>query len=252
MSTRRVSSLNESTTSTMLPPTHTRSPGIGNPVSPSSLGTSVRDNYTTSTPGLHRHSHQLTPRHSELPRFTGSLPETPRSVLPTTMPVSNSSSYGVGSMVNYAQSEQPGHSPPFNPQDNFYEITGEGQVVTPHIEAKIDKGFFISADAVWTCYRRNYFAVTVSFSLTPHLPAARLYVNHGGKTLQIQSFAVQLSAAVEGQGGKSIELIQHTPKRDKGPQMTMKKELLAPTPPGKVHPDHYSHMSNYQIGRAHV
>jgi meiosis-specific transcription factor NDT80 len=166
------------------------------------------------------------------------------------MPVTNSSTYGgIGGVVNYSQQERSNDSPPFNQQDSFYEITADGQVVTPHIDAKIDKGFFISSDAVWTCYRRNYFAVTVSFSLNPHLPNARLYVNHNGKAVQIQAFAVQLSAAVEGQGGKSIELIQHTPKRDKGPQMTMKKELLAPTPPGKTHSDPYHPMGSFHNGQ---
>jgi meiosis-specific transcription factor NDT80 len=38
-------------------------------------------------------------------------------------------------------------------------------------------------------------------------------------------------------------LIQHTPKRDKGPQLAMKKELLAPTPPGKSH-EHNSYGLN--------
>ena len=161
------------------------------------------------------------------------------------MSVPNSSSYG--GMVNYSQADQSANSPPFNPQETFSELSCQGQPVTPQIEAKIDKGFFISGDAVWTCYRRNYFAVTVSFSLSPHIPNAQIFVNQGGKPVQVMSFAVQLSAAVEGQGGKSIELIQHTPKRDKGPQMTMKKELLAPTPPGKSHQDPYaSHgMPNY-------
>jgi meiosis-specific transcription factor NDT80 len=40
---------------------------------------------------------------------------------------------------------------------------------------------------------------------------------------------------VDSTGGKNIELIQHTPKRDKGPPLAMKKKLLAPTPPGKSH-----------------
>ncbi|KAJ6258475.1 hypothetical protein Dda_6517 [Drechslerella dactyloides] len=35
----------------------------------------------------------------------------------------------------------------------------------------------------------------------------------------INAFAVKISAAVEGAGGKPVELVQHTPKRDKGPQM---------------------------------
>ncbi|KAF2203826.1 p53-like transcription factor [Delitschia confertaspora ATCC 74209] len=232
----------------MLPPA--RSPGMGTPVSPS-MGGSARDNYTTSTPHLHhqRHNpHTLSPRHPDLSRYSGSLPDTPRSVLqPTTMSMANSAGYGTASLMNYSQPDRQGDSPPFNAQDTFYEINCEGQVVTPHIDAKIDKGFFVSSDAVWTCYRRNYFAVTVSFTLNPHIANGRLYLNHAGKPEQIQAFAVQLSAAVDGTGGKSIELIQHTPKRDKGPQMTLKKELLAPTPPGKSHTDH-----SYSVNSFHT
>lgn len=135
------------------------------------------------------------------------------------------------------QPDRSGESPPFNAQENYCDITCEGTNVVPSIDAKVEKGFFWSADRVWTCYRRNYFAVNVSYGLSPWIPNARLYLNQGGNKApeQIQSMAVSLAAAVDGAGGKSIELIQHTPKRDKGPQLPMKKELLAPTPPGKSH-----------------
>jgi meiosis-specific transcription factor NDT80 len=216
----------------MLPPA--RSPaGIGNPVSPS-LGTSARDNYTTSTPGLHRHPHTLSPRHSEISRYS-SLPDTPRSVLTPTMPLPASVAYPT-SMLGYpSQSERNGETPPFNQQESWCTITCEGTKVNPTIDAKIEKGFFYSGDQVWTCYRRNYFAVQVSYGLAPWMPNGRLYLDQGKGPEQIQSMAVSLAAAVDGPGGKSIELIQHTPKRDKGPQLTMKKELLEPTPPGKGH-----------------
>ncbi|KAF2999791.1 hypothetical protein E8E13_006043 [Curvularia kusanoi] len=126
-------------------------------------------------------------------------------------------------------------TPPFNAQETYGTITCEGTTVVPTLEAKIDKGFFYSTDNVWTCYRRNYFAVTVNYSLSPWISNSRLYLDQGnGKPQeQIQSMAVSLAAAVDGSTGKTIELIQHTPKRDKGPQIPMKKELLAPTPPGK-------------------
>jgi meiosis-specific transcription factor NDT80 len=125
-------------------------------------------------------------------------------------------------------------SPPFNAQENYASISSDGVTVVPSIDAKIEKGFFLSPDQVWTCYRRNYFAVNVSFGLAPWTPNARLYLDQGnGKPAeQIQSMAVSLAAAVDGSAGKTIELIQHTPKRDKGPQLPMKKELLAPTAPG--------------------
>lgn len=204
------------------------------------MGVSTRDNYTTGTSGLHRHSQTLSPR-SDLSRY-GSLPDTPR-VLPTTMPLSTYASYP-GSVSHYGQHQSSVESPPFTTQDSYGTITSDGVTVTPTIDAKIEKGFFYSPDRVWTCYRRNYFAVNVSFNLAPWTPNGHLYYDAGnGKPAErIQSFAVSLAAAVDASAGKIIELVQHTPKRDKAPQLTMKKELLAPTPPGKNH-DH----SNYGL-----
>ncbi|KAF2111148.1 hypothetical protein BDV96DRAFT_187565 [Lophiotrema nucula] len=233
MSTRRMSSITDS--QSMLPPA--RSP-MGNPVSP----LSTRDNYASTTPGTLRHPHTtLSPRHSDLYRY-GSSSDTPRSVLPTTMPL-QTSGYTVPAMYpQNAQVDRPTETPPFSGQENYYKITCEGTVVVPTIEAKIDKGFFMSSDHVWTCYRRNYFAVSVFYSLAPWTNGGRLYIDHGGNkgAEQIQSIAISLAAAVDGTAGKSIELIQHTPKRDKGPQLPMKKEYLSPTPPGKAHDHGYS------------
>ncbi|PVI04266.1 hypothetical protein DM02DRAFT_693342 [Periconia macrospinosa] len=45
------------------------------------------------------------------------------------------------------------------------------------LNLKIDKGFFQSHDSVWTCYRRNYFAVNVYYSPTPSAPEERLSNN---------------------------------------------------------------------------
>jgi meiosis-specific transcription factor NDT80 len=206
------------------------------------MGVSARENYTTSTPGLHRHAHALSPRHSDISRYN-SLPDTPRSVLSTTMPMSTYNGYPAAS---YSAQGQTTETPPFNPQETFGTITCEGNTIVPNLDAKIEKGFFWSSDRVWTCYRRNYFAVNVSFGLAPWTPNARLYFDSGnGAVEQIQSMAVSLAAAVDGSTGKTIELIQHTPKRDKGPQLAMKKELLAPTPPGKSHEHGAYGMSNF-------
>lgn len=224
----------------MLPPA--RSPGLGNPVSPP-MGVSARDNYTTGTPGLHRHSHTLSPRYSDV-RYN-SQSDTPRSVLATTMPLNYAGGYQASTYTNHNGSNE---TPPFNAQETYGTITCDGNTVVPSIDAKIEKGFFLSNDSVWTCYRRNYFSVNVSFGLTPWMTNSRLYLDQGnGKTPeQIQSMAVSLAAAVDGTGGKTIELIQHTPKRDKGPQLPMKKELLAPTPPGKSHEHSSYHLNTFQ------
>lgn len=157
--------------------------------------------------------------------------------------------YGAGGLLAYgAQSDRSEGTPPFGPQENYGEVTCEGNPVVFNIDAKIDKGFFWSADRVWTCYRRNYFAVTVSYGLSPWIANGRLYLTreNGVGPEQIQALAVSLAAAVDGTTGKSIELIQHTPKRDKGPQLPMKKEKLPPTPPGKSHEHAYGLNSFHQ------
>ncbi|OCK74123.1 p53-like transcription factor [Lepidopterella palustris CBS 459.81] len=86
----------------------------------------------------------------------------------------------------------------------------------------------------------------VSYSLNPHIPNRRLYLNRGSKQPeQIQSIAILLSAVVASLG-KPIKLTQHTPKREKGPQLPIKKELLSPTPPRKSQHKHAYSMASYQ------
>jgi meiosis-specific transcription factor NDT80 len=109
--------------------------------------------------------------------------------------------------------------------------------VALELDPKIDKGFFFSGDKVWTCYRRNYFSVNVSYRLSPCMSNAQLCLDQGGsEPLKcIQSIAVSLAATVDGVEGKRIELIQATPRRNKRPQLMVKKDLLAPNPPGIIH-----------------
>jgi meiosis-specific transcription factor NDT80 len=217
--------------SALLPPAR---PSLGgNPVSPS---TTIRDNYATSTPGLQRH--MISPR-SHVDSLTrssyNSVPDTPRSMIPSAN-MSLSPSYGGGSGLSYQNSHEAKEvdTPPFSSQEDFHEILCDGHVVKPSIDAKIEKGFFYSNDHCWTCYRRNYFSVQCSYTLTPHLANRTMYLSRaGGKGQeQIQAMAICLSAAVDGSTGKNIELVQHTPKRDKGPQTAIQITKLAPTPPG--------------------
>jgi meiosis-specific transcription factor NDT80 len=216
----------------------------------SAVGVSVRDNYITSTPGLHRHSHTPQLRHKDVARYS-SFPEAPRNVLDTTMPVK--STYLSAGMAGYvARHDELSCTLPFDTQYNFGEITYEGYTVLPKIEAIVEKGFFWSEDRVWTCHRRNYFEVSVWYGLIPWLPSALLYWNRGkGESpKQIKSLAVSLSAAIDGTDGKNVELTQHTPKRNRGPQLNMKKEPLGPTPLGKSyeHGANSIHQSGYIAG----
>jgi meiosis-specific transcription factor NDT80 len=111
------------------------------------------------------------------------------------------------------------------------EVGGTQQIVKPEVQAKIGRGFF-SSDGKWTCYRRNYFAVTCSFSLHPWPSTVPLYIRRAGQTLEpIRGFAMSISAIVNGQYGDTRELVQHTPKRDKQSERKPGRILLQPSPP---------------------
>ncbi|PVU91523.1 hypothetical protein BB561_004362 [Smittium simulii] len=98
------------------------------------------------------------------------------------------------------------------------------------IVAKIDRGFFLSNDE-WTCYRRNYFQINTCFRLfnfkgfnqkneieNTDLPL--FIMNSADKSfLKIKRFFISISAFIDNDLAKKIELIMHTSKRDKGPQI---------------------------------
>ncbi|EKD15344.1 uncharacterized protein L3040_001715 [Drepanopeziza brunnea f. sp. 'multigermtubi'] len=123
-------------------------------------------------------------------------------------------------------------SPPMSLTEVTYSIqAADGQIVKPEIFARIDKGFFM-AEGDWTCYRRNYFSLNCSYTLSPTIPVGTLYLmQHSGGGPAINGFAMSIAAVVDGRDGKSIELVQHTPKRDKGPQEKPARITLSPRPP---------------------
>lgn len=101
----------------------------------------------------------------------------------------------------------------------------------------MDRGFFL-ADNDWTCYRRNYFQVSCAFSISglnspnpyydPHHPhhhhphhhyEPQCYIQLDGMFIPVRQFSLNISARVSN-SDKKIDLVQHTPKRDKGPQNT--------------------------------
>lgn len=81
--------------------------------------------------------------------------------------------------------------PPLNATELLCSLqTSEGQIIRPKIFGRIDKGFFM-ADNDWTCYRRNYFEVTCSYTFLPTLPPGAIYISQGDhKTAQVYCFAM--------------------------------------------------------------
>lgn len=99
------------------------------------------------------------------------------------------------------------------------------------LHAKMDRGFF-RADQDWTCYRRNYFQVSSTFDIHginyllqgPEVPC--LLRTENQELFQIDFFTIGVTARVSG-SDKKIELVQHTPKRDKGPQMIPEPRVVS-------------------------
>ena len=111
-------------------------------------------------------------------------------------------------------------------------INCDGQRVEPNITATIAKKCVFLADDTWTCYRRNYMSVECSYTM-PCIPNARLYLKTGNSSQkQIQALSVSVCAQVGDRVGKTVELVQHTAKRDRGPQNPVGYEKLSPSCPG--------------------
>ncbi|KAL7315206.1 meiosis-specific transcription factor ndt80 [Mucor circinelloides] len=124
--------------------------------------------------------------------------------------------------------------PSFGPTEYAHNIVSLDRHTTidVRLHTKVDRGFFL-ADNDWTCYRRNYFQVSGSFSLEgvgilyegQEFPC--LAKDHNGSLEEIHCFMLGVSARLSD-CDKSIQLIQHTPKRDKGPQTTPTPKLIRP------------------------
>jgi hypothetical protein len=94
---------------------------------------------------------------------------------------------------------------------------------------KIDRGFFL-AEGEWTCYRRNYFQISLAYSCTDAETGEEMTPENlknlvisdpavmGQNSIPISGFAMCVSARIAS-GERKIDLVQHTPKRDKGPQI---------------------------------
>ncbi|CAG8467406.1 14025_t:CDS:2 [Acaulospora morrowiae] len=96
------------------------------------------------------------------------------------------------------------------------------------IKSKVDRGFFL-ADNDWTCYRRNYFQISSAFSISHPSGEtdAPCLIEVDGQFHSVTQFQLGITARVSN-SDKKIELVQHTPKRDKGPQMVPAPKPIRP------------------------
>ncbi|KAJ2229087.1 hypothetical protein EV180_001672 [Coemansia sp. RSA 518] len=104
--------------------------------------------------------------------------------------------------------------------------------LTVRMHPQVDRGFFIS-DSDWTCYRRNYFQVSCMFTLSGATAKSPVCVVGDNGLQLVQQFRIGIGARVAGNSG-GVELVQHTPKRDKGPQMTPEPQPVRRSDSGLV------------------
>ncbi|KAJ4149572.1 hypothetical protein NW754_001011 [Fusarium falciforme] len=203
---------------------------------------STRDQYTPATPSFRRPSEHATRSPSFATQHRGRHP-----LSPTTSPntVFSTAAPSMGSS-GYTSRPAPNNIPPLQAvhmMGSLQYADGAGTPVKAEIQGVIDKGFFLSENE-WTCYRRNYFSCICSFSLNPHLPGVSIQYTATGSNqpVQVYGFAMCISAVVSDNEQHSIELVQHTPKRDKGPIMKPERVRLGVKPPQA---SHHHHMGMY-------
>ena len=224
-------------------PPPSRSPGNPSAVSPS-LSTTARENYATATPFMNRHT--FSPRNVPdlmCRSIRPPMAPTPKSSDPSVSLFSSPPNTVFSNAGNAMQldaatrfSFDAGNIPPFDKTKCLYTITtADRQPVHPDIQARIDKGFF-KADQDWTCYRRNYFSIACSYTLKPpYLDSQPLYLHRPSANPEtIHAFAISISAVVDGEGGKPVELVQYTPKRDTGAKNSPDKIKLLPHSTGSL------------------
>lgn len=197
---------------------------------------STRDVYSPSTPTYNRRA----PEHPRSPPYPGGLRRHPISSVPSPN-LGFTNHPGIGGMANtYQPKQQTQNMPPLMEMRMHGALSysdAPNSQVKPDITGTIDKGFFL-ADNEWTCYRRNYFSCICSFHIPSSAhPQATLHFTPTGssQTYQVAGWAMCISAVVAENDAHTIELVQHTPKRDKGPIAPPDKIRLNPKSPQAAH-----------------
>lgn len=125
--------------------------------------------------------------------------------------------------------------PSFSPLREFNQIISDstGAKIAVSLAPRIDRGFDYINDK-WIGYKRNYFTLVTAFDI-PGLPlnevlrgSFKITISNSMLTHKVKYFAVRLMARC-AEDKTDINLVQHTAKRDKGPQMTPPIHALIPS-----------------------
>lgn len=96
--------------------------------------------------------------------------------------------------------------------------------MAPQISARLDRGFNL-IDGQWIGYKRNYFTLVASFCFSGHpldicSTSALLYVDADNNRHPLLYFKLRLVSTCPEDNKTLVTLVQHTAKRDKGPQFS--------------------------------
>ncbi|KAJ3318709.1 meiosis-specific transcription factor ndt80 [Boothiomyces sp. JEL0866] len=111
-----------------------------------------------------------------------------------------------------------GGGPEFGPTCQIAPILcGNKNYLTIELQPFLEK--FFLADNTWACYRRNYFSLSCKLFVKDdqHMYTPRPYFLYD-RTTQLAREILRFEAGVEARvadGKKKIEILQHTPKRNK-------------------------------------
>ena len=93
--------------------------------------------------------------------------------------------------------------------------------ITPRLSARLDRGFERGEAGNWIGYKRNYLTLVLAFEVPgcdlDSFLAQTYYVVKGARRMPVRYFALGVSARCSD-ASCAVSLVQHTPKRDKGPQ----------------------------------
>lgn len=128
--------------------------------------------------------------------------------------------------------------PPFGPTKIHRQIYDQaGEALRPVMTTRIDRGFEIGESGTWIGYKRNYFTLVLSFNFEDFDMERFLHLSYSyekdGKHHPFNYFAMSIIPKCSD-GLMPVGLVQHTPRRDKGPQFA---PPVYPVVPGEI-PDH--------------
>lgn len=116
--------------------------------------------------------------------------------------------------------------PPFSDTIEHHPIfrSDTHERLVPQVQARIDRGFELASSGNWIGYKRNYFTLVAAFDLDIDFATfanSGFYTirntEHGQENVPIKHFAISIQAKCS-ETEAQVSLVQHTPKRDKGPQ----------------------------------